>query len=140
MSDDNFDDGSERDARRIDDLAQRAVDSFMTLVRRGTALAGGTLAIVSVICIGSFALGVAALSDGMETVWIVLGGLAAVAAIGSVVVAIWRLLVIRTMSVTLSSWNSTPTSRATRSTRSASLLQFGQPGPRTWIFFIASSS
>lgn len=101
MSDDNFDDGSERDARRIDDLAQRAVDSFMTLVRRGTALAGGTLAIVSVICIGSFALGVAALSDGMETVWIVLGGLAAVAAIGSVVVAIWRLLVIRTMSVAL---------------------------------------
>lgn len=97
MSDSDF----TGDRGRIDDLAQRAVDSFMTLVRRGTALAGGTFAIVFVICVGSFALGVAALSDGIQTVWIVLGGLAALVALGAVVVAIWRLLLIRTMSVSL---------------------------------------
>lgn len=100
MSDDDFGDSS-TDGGRIDDLAQRAVDTFMTLVRRGTALAGGTLAIVVVICVGSFALGVAALSDGIQTVWIVLGGLSALVAIGAVVVAIWRLLLIRTLSVSL---------------------------------------
>lgn len=101
MSDDDFGDSSSDDAGRIDDLAQRAVDTFMTLVRRGTALAGGTLAIVVVISVGSFALGVAALSDGIQTVWIVLGGLSALVAIGAVVVAIWRLLLIRTLSVSL---------------------------------------
>ena len=100
MSDDDFGDSS-TDGGRIDDLAQRAVDTFMTLVRRGTALAGGTLAIVVVICVGSFALGVAALSDGIQTVWIVLGGLSALVAFGAVVVAIWRLLLIRTLSVSL---------------------------------------
>ena len=100
MSDDDFGDSS-TDGGRIDDLAQRAVDTFMTLVRRGTALAGGTLAIVVVICVGSFALGVAALSDGIQTVWIVLGGLSALVAIGAVLVAIWRLLLIRTLSVSL---------------------------------------
>ncbi len=98
MSDDDFHDGG---TSRIDELAQRTVDSFMTLVRRGTALAGGTLAIVLVVCVGSFALGVAALSDGIQTVWIVLGGLSALVAIGAVVVAIWRLLLIRTLSVSL---------------------------------------
>jgi len=98
MSDDDFSDGG---TSRIDELAQRAVDSFMTLVRRGTALAGGTLAIVVVVCVGSFALGVAALSDGIQTVWIVLGGFSALVAMGAVVVAIWRLLLIRTLSVSL---------------------------------------
>lgn len=101
MSDFDDDTGSSGDRGRIDDLAQRAVDSFMTLVRRGTALAGGTLAIVVVVCLGSFALGVAALSDGIQTVWIVLGGISALVAIGAVLLAIWRLLLIRTMSVSL---------------------------------------
>lgn len=86
---------------RRDDLAQRAVDSFLTLVRRGTALAVGTLAVVAVICIGAFALGVAALSDGMETVWILLGGFATVLAIGSIMLAMFRLWVVKRMSVEL---------------------------------------
>lgn len=83
------------------DLAQRAVDSFLTLVRRGTALAGGTLAIVVVICVGTFALGIAALSDGMEVVWILLGGFAAFVAIGSVVLAMFRLWAVKRMSIGL---------------------------------------
>ena len=76
---------------RLHDLATRAVDSLLTLVHRGTRLAFGTLIIVVVVCLGSFALGVAALSDGIETVWIVVGGCAAFVAIGAVGLAIVRL-------------------------------------------------
>ncbi len=86
---------------RIQDLAQRAVDSLLTLVRRGTRLAFGTLLVVIVVCIGGFALGVAALSDGIETVWILFGGLAAFLAIGSVVLAMLRLWAITRLGTTL---------------------------------------
>ena len=83
--DDDTDDG------RIRDLAQRAVDSLFTLVARGTRLAVGTLLVVVVVCVGGFALGIAALSDGIETVWIVFGSLAVFIAVGSVVLAMFRL-------------------------------------------------
>lgn len=83
------------------DLAQRAVDSFLTLVRRGTQLAVGALAIVTLVCLGSFALGIAALSDGMETVWILIGGFGAFVAIGSVMLAMFRLWAVRRLSVQL---------------------------------------
>lgn len=76
---------------RMQDLASRAVDSLLTLVRRGTRLAFGTLVIVVVVCLAGFALGIAALSGGMETVWIIFGGFAAFVAIGSVVLAMFRL-------------------------------------------------
>jgi len=83
------------DGGNIDALAQRAVDSFMTLVRRGTALAGGALAIVSLICISGFLLGVAALSDEIQIIWIIVGGAFAALGIGAVVVAIFRLLTVK---------------------------------------------
>ena len=76
---------------RLHDLATRTVDSLLTLVRRGTRLAFGTLLVVVVVCVGTFALGIAALSNGIETVWIVAGGFAAVVAIGAVVLAMLRL-------------------------------------------------
>ena len=76
---------------RIQALASRAVDSLLTLVRRGTRLAFGTLAIVVVVCLVGFALGIAALSGGIETVWIIFGGFAAFVAIGSVALAMFRL-------------------------------------------------
>lgn len=76
---------------RIQDLASRAVDSLLTLVWRGTRLAFGTLVIVTVVCMAGFALGIAALSGGMETVWIIFGGFAAFVAIGSVALAMFRL-------------------------------------------------
>lgn len=83
------------------DLAQRAVDSFLTLVHRGTRLAAGTLAIVVLICVGGFLLGLAALDGGVRTAWILLGGVGAAVAIGSVVLAMFRLWAITTMSVAL---------------------------------------
>ncbi len=78
-----------------DRLAQRAVDMFLTLVRRGTALAVGTLAVVTLICVAGFLLGLAALDGGALRVWIVVGGAFAVIGIGAVVVAIVRLWVVK---------------------------------------------
>ena len=76
-------------------LAQRAVDTVLLLVRRGTALAGGALMVVTVVCLASFALGLAALSGGIRIVWVILGGFFAIVAIGSIVVAIIRLARLR---------------------------------------------
>jgi hypothetical protein len=87
---------SEQGPDRIDRLARRAVQSVMTLVRRGVALAGGLLMITVVICGGGFLLGYAALSDGMEKLWIMLGGFFAVLAIGAAALAVIRLLLVRT--------------------------------------------
>jgi hypothetical protein len=83
------------------ELAQRAVDSFLTLVHRGTRLAVGTLAIVVLICVGGFALGLAALDGGVRTAWILLGGAGVVVAVGSVLLAMFRLWAITTVSVAL---------------------------------------
>jgi hypothetical protein len=84
-----------------DGLAQQAVAMFLTLVRRGTALAIGTLAIVSLICIGGFVLGAAALSDSGRILWIVVGGAGAIVGIGAVVLAITRLAIVKVSAMTL---------------------------------------
>lgn len=101
--DDNFGDTSDDGTGdgRIQELATRAVDSLLTLVRRGTRLAFGTLMIVVVICLGGFALGIAALSDGIETVWIIFGGFAAFVAIGSVGLAMFRLWAVTRLGTAL---------------------------------------
>lgn len=97
MTHDNSTDGD----GRIQILAQRAVDSLLTLVDRGTRLAFGALMIVAIVCVGGFALGVAALSGDIETVWIVLGGFAAFVAIGAVVLAMFRLRAITRLGTAL---------------------------------------
>ncbi len=76
-------------------LAQRAVDMFLTLVRRGTALAVGTLAVVSFICVGSFLLGLAALSEDNRNAWIAIGGIFVVVGVGAVALAIFRLWLVK---------------------------------------------
>lgn len=80
----------------LDRLARRAVDTVLHLVRRANALAGGVLIFVTLFGIGGFLLGLAALSGGIRTVWIVVGGFFAVVAIGSVLVAMLRLRTVRT--------------------------------------------
>jgi hypothetical protein len=92
MTDSTSDQGPDR----IDRLARRAVQSVMTLVRRGVALAGGLLMITVVVCGGGFLLGYAALSDGILKLWIMLGGFFAVLAIGASALAVIRLLLVRT--------------------------------------------
>ncbi len=75
----------------LDRLAERAVDTVLSLVRRGLALGGGVLIIATFCCGGGFLLGLAALSGGVRTVWVVLGGFFLVVGVGSVIVAMWRL-------------------------------------------------
>jgi hypothetical protein len=77
------------------------VDSLLTLVKRGTRLAAGALIVVVIVVLGGFALGIAALSDGMETVWILFGGFAAFVAIGSIGLAMFRLWAITKLGTVL---------------------------------------
>ncbi len=86
---------------RLHDLATRTVDTLLTLVHRGTRLAFGTMVIVVVVCLGGFALGIAALSDGIETVWIIFGGVAAFIAVGAVGLAWFRLWAITRLGTAL---------------------------------------
>ncbi len=85
----------------LDRLARRAVDSVLHLVRRANALAGGVLIFVTVFGVGGFLLGLAALSGGIRTVWLVLGGFFLAAAISSILVAMLRLRSVRTDADTL---------------------------------------
>ena len=79
----------------IDELARRAVDSVLHLVRRAMALAGGVLAFVLVAVVGGFLLGLAALDGGVRTIWIVVGGFLGLLAIGSLLTAVLRLRAVR---------------------------------------------
>ncbi len=79
----------------LDRLAQRAVDAVLRLVRRAAALARGVLLFTIVCAVGSFLLGIAALSGGIERVWIVLGGFFAVLAIWAILTALLRLRAVR---------------------------------------------
>lgn len=108
MSDDHSDVNPESSADAdgfgfddLDRLARRAVDSVMTLVRRGIALAGGVLMLAVVFSVGGFLLGIAALDGGIETVWVVFGGFFVVVAIASVISAILRLRLVRKSSSSL---------------------------------------
>ena len=85
----------------LDALAQRAVVTVMTLVRRGLALAGGVMMMAVIFAGGGFLLGLAALDGGIEKVWIVLGGSFAVLAVGSVGLAIMRLRSVKKSADTL---------------------------------------
>jgi len=87
--------GPDNDRSPIDELAQRAVGVLLGLLRRANALAGGVLIFAVVACVGGYLLGITALSGGALNVWIVFGGLGAAWAIGSVLLAMWRLSVVR---------------------------------------------
>ena len=79
----------------IDDIAERAVDVLLGLLRRANALAGGVLFFAVIACVSGYLLGIAALSGGLRTLWIIGGGALAVWAIGSVVASMFRLRAVR---------------------------------------------
>lgn len=74
----------------IDDLVQRAVNTVTTIAHRATSFATKLFLATALVCIGGFLLGVAALSGGIETVWIVLGIVFGAIAIGGALLARWR--------------------------------------------------
>lgn len=93
--------GSEDGEFGLDDLAERAVDVLLGLLRRANALAGGVLIFAIIACVGGYLLGIAALGGGLRTLWIIAGGLAAAWAIGSVVASMLRLHAVRKGSDTM---------------------------------------
>lgn len=72
-------------------LAQRAVDSLMNLCRRGNRLGVGFLLVVILVCGTSFALGYAATNGGTQVLWVIVGGIFLVAAVGFIVAALLAL-------------------------------------------------
>lgn len=79
----------------IDELVRRAVLTVTSITDRAAKFSTKVLLVVTLICVGGFALGVAALSDGIEQVWIVLGIVFGALAIGSAFVARWRVGAVR---------------------------------------------
>ncbi len=90
-----------RSGAPLDELARRAVGALLALLRRANAFAGGVLIFSIVACIGGYLLGIAALDDGARAVWVVLGGVFAAWSIGAVLVAMWRLYLVRRGSAAL---------------------------------------
>lgn len=74
----------------IDELVQRTVDAVTNIANKAAGFAGKLLIATLVICVGGFLLGVAALSGGVRSVWIVLSIVFGALAIGSAFVARWR--------------------------------------------------
>lgn len=74
----------------VDQLVQRAVNGITKIAGRAAAFATWILVVTAVVSIGGLLLGVAALSGGIETVWIVLGTVFASLAIGGAFLAAWR--------------------------------------------------
>lgn len=78
--------------RDIDALVGRAAAGIGRIAGKVAKYSAVTLALATVVCIGSLLLGIAALSGGIETVWIVLAIVFAAIAIGGPLVALWRAL------------------------------------------------
>ncbi len=74
----------------IDELVRRTVGAVTTMTRRAARFATKLLIGVTVVCVGGFLLGVAALSGGIQSVWIVLGIVFGSIAIGCALLARWR--------------------------------------------------
>jgi hypothetical protein len=79
----------------VEQLVNRAVDGIVTIARRATGFAAWIFLGTLVVCVGGFVLGVAALSGGIETVWIVLAIFFGAIAIASSGVALWRVAAVR---------------------------------------------
>jgi len=76
----------------IDALVDRAGGFISRITAKVAKYSAIVLLAAAVVCIGSLLLGIAALSGGIQTVWIVLGIVFAVIAIGGPLVALWRVL------------------------------------------------
>ncbi len=74
----------------LDELAQRAVNTVTIVARKAARFSTKLLIGATIICVGGFLLGVAALSGGIQQVWIVLGIVFGSIAIGGAFLARWR--------------------------------------------------
>lgn len=74
----------------IDRLVKRTLDGVAMIARKATRFTTILLLIVTFVCLCGFLLGMAALSGGIQSVWIVLGIVFGAIAIGSAFLARWR--------------------------------------------------
>jgi hypothetical protein len=74
----------------IDELVRRSVKTVTFIAQKASAFATRLFLTAAVICVGGFLLGVAALSGGIEQVWIVLGIVFGTIAVGGAFLARWR--------------------------------------------------
>jgi hypothetical protein len=74
----------------IDELVRRTVATVTMIADKATAFATKLFLGAAVVCVGGFLLGVAALSGGIEQVWIVLGIVFGTIAVGGALLARWR--------------------------------------------------
>jgi hypothetical protein len=74
----------------IDELVRRSVKTVTVIAQKASAFATRLFLTTAVICVGGFLLGVAALSGGIEQVWIVLGIVFGTIAVGGAFLARWR--------------------------------------------------
>lgn len=74
----------------IDELVRRTVATVTMIADKAAAFATRLFVLSAVVCIGGFLLGVAALSGGIEQVWIVLGIVFGTIAVGGALLARWR--------------------------------------------------
>ncbi len=74
----------------IDELVQRTVDTVTMIAGKAARFSTKILLVVMLVCVGGFLLGAAALSGGIQTVWIVLGIVFGSIAIGAAFLARWR--------------------------------------------------
>jgi len=79
----------------VEQLVTRAVNGIVSVANRAARFSTWIVLATTVVCVGGFVLGVAALSDGIEVVWIVLATVFGAIAIGSAVVARWRVGAVR---------------------------------------------
>lgn len=75
----------------IEGIVHRTVSSVRQIADRVARASTKLLLVTAVIVVGSFLLGMAALSDGIESVWATLGIVFGAIAIGAAVLARWRI-------------------------------------------------
>lgn len=74
----------------VDQIVRRAVNGITRIAARAAAFGTMVFVVTTFVCVGGFLLGVAALSGGIETVWIVLGIVFGSLAVGGSFLALWR--------------------------------------------------
>lgn len=74
----------------IDELVRRTVATVTMIADRAAAFATKLFLGAAIVCVGGFLLGIAALSGGIEKVWIVLGIVFGTIAVGGALLARWR--------------------------------------------------
>lgn len=74
----------------VEALVERTIATITMIARKAFKFSRIIAALAAVVCVGSFLLGIAALSAEIQPVWIVLGIVFGAIAIGAGLIACWR--------------------------------------------------